>query len=143
MVIDTSAILAVLLNEAEAELFAEAIASDPHRLVSAVSHLEAGIVIRTRKGPTGVRELDQLVETAGITIADFDPDQGRLALAAYEQFGKGRHPAALNLGDCCSYALARRHTGEPLLFKGEDFLRTDIPRWKPKPVATGGGPLPP
>jgi len=138
MVIDTSAILAVLLNEAEAEFFAQAIASDPRRLVSAVSILEAGIVVRTRKGPSGGQALDQLIESAGLTIADFDAEQARLARVAYEQFGKRQHPAALNLGDCCSYALAR-HTGEPLLFKGEDFPKTDIPQWKPKPPDTGEG----
>ena len=124
MVIDSSALLAILLGEAEAESFSRAIAGDPKRLVSALSALEAAIVIRARKGPAGVRELDLLCHVAGVAIVSLDADQVLLARAAYEKFGKGHHPAALNLGDCCSYALARS-SGEPLLFKGHDFSRTD------------------
>ena len=103
MVIDSSALLAILLREPEAEQFARAIAGDPKRLVGAVSALETAIVIHSRKGPAGVRELDLLVHTAGLTIVSLDSDQVLLARAAYEKYGKGRHPAALNLGDCCSY----------------------------------------
>ncbi|HEX7183542.1 MAG TPA: type II toxin-antitoxin system VapC family toxin [Thermoanaerobaculia bacterium] len=126
MVIDSSALLAILLREPEAERFAQAIAVDPKRLVSAVSALETAIVIHTRKGPAGVRELDLLIHAAALTVVHFDSDQVLLARAAYETYGKGRHSAALNLGDCCSYALART-SGQPLLFKGNDFSQTDVP----------------
>lgn len=125
MVIDSSALLAILLREPEAERFAQAIAVDPKRLVSAVSALETAIVIHTRKGPAGVRELDLLIHAAALTVVHFDSDQVQLARAAYEKYGKGHHPAALNLGDCCSYALAFT-SGQPLLFKGDDFSQTDV-----------------
>lgn len=125
MVIDTSALLVILLEEAEAEDFTRAIAADPRRLVSALSVLEAAVVIHSRKGPAGGRELDLLLHTAGATIVSFDAEQATLARAAYETFGKGHHHAALNLGDCCSYALSRS-SGEPLLFKGNDFSKTDV-----------------
>lgn len=125
MVIDTSALLAILLEEPEAEDFTRAIANDPKRLVSALSVLEAAVVLHSRKGPAGGRELDLLLHTAGATIVSFDAEQAALARAAYETFGKGHHPAALNLGDCCSYALSRS-SGEPLLFKGSDFSKTDM-----------------
>jgi ribonuclease VapC len=128
MVIDTSALLAILLAEAEAEPFTRAIAGEPRRLVSAVSALEAAIVIQTRKGPAGVRELDLLVHSAAMSIVSFDDEQVQIARTAYEKYGRGRHPAALNLGDCSSYALART-SGEPLLCKGDDFPRTDIRLW--------------
>lgn len=131
MVIDTSALLAILLAEPEAELFAGAIAVDPRRLVSAVSSLEAAIVIRSRKGPAGVRELDLLTHSAGLSVVSFDEEQVQLARTAYESYGKGRHPAALNLGDCASYALART-SGEPLLCKGDDFPQTDVKLWSPE-----------
>jgi len=125
MVIDSSAVLAILLREPEAETFARAIAGDPRRLMSAVSALETAIVVHARKGPAGVRELDLLVHAAGVKIVSFDPEQVLLARAAYEKYGKGHHPAALNLGDCCSYALAVS-SGQALLFKGEDFSQTDM-----------------
>ncbi len=125
MVIDTSALLAILLGEPEAEAFARAIAGDAKRLVGALSALEAAIVLRTRKGSAGVRELDLLLHAARVTVVSLDTDQVLLARAAHEKFGRGRHPAALNLGDCCTYALARA-SGEPLLFKGNDFSQTDL-----------------
>lgn len=125
MVIDASALLAILLGEPEAEAFARALAGDPKRLIGALSVLEASIVMLARKGPAGVRELDLLLHAAGATIVSLDEDQALLARAAYERYGKGRHPAALNLGDCCSYALAQ-WSGEPLLWKGDDFSRTDV-----------------
>jgi len=125
MVIDSSAVLAILLREPEAETFARAIASDPRRLMSAVSALETAVVVHARKGPAGVRELDLLVHAAGVKIVSFDPEQVLLARAAYEKYGKGHHPAALNLGDCCSYALAVS-SGQALLFKGKDFSQTDL-----------------
>jgi len=125
MVIDTSALLAILLAEPEASVFVHSIAASPKRLVSALSALEAAIVIHSRKGPAGVRELDLLFHAASLTIVNFDSEQVQLARAAYEKFGKGHHPAALNLGDCCSYALAVS-AGESLLFKGNDFSQTDV-----------------
>jgi ribonuclease VapC len=125
MVIDTSALIAILLGEPEAEDLAQAIALDSKRLVSAFSALEAAAVIHGRKGPAGLRELDLLLHATGATIVSLDAEQAVLARTAYEKFGKGHHPAALNLGDCCSYALARS-CGEPLLFKGTDFTKTDI-----------------
>ena len=125
MVIDSSALLAILLAESESEACMRAIADDPRRLVSALSALEAAIVIHARKGPAGVRELDLLLHAARLTIVSFDADQVLLARAAYETYGRGQHPAALNLGDCCSYALARS-SGEPLLFKGQDFSQANV-----------------
>lgn len=127
MVIDTSGLLAILLGENEAAAFARAIAAEPRRLLSAVSALEAAIVIETKKGPPGGRELDLLIHRAGIEVVPMTADQVDLAREAYRRFGKGRHPAGLNLGDCCAYALARQ-SGAPLLFKGSDFARTDIAR---------------
>jgi len=126
MVIDSSALLAILLREPEAQPLAQAIAGDPRRLMSAVSALETAIVIHTRKGPAGVRELDLLLHSAGVKIVSFDSEQVLLARAAYEKYGKGHHPAALNLGDCCSYALAVS-SGQTLLFKGNDFSQTNVP----------------
>ena len=137
MVIDTSALLAILLGEPEAEDFSRSIARDPKRLVSALSALEAAIVIHARKGPGGVRELDLLLHSAGATIVSFDADQALLARSAYEKYGKGYHPAALNLGDCCSYALSFS-SGEPLLFKGNDFSQTDVMAVERNPGPTPG-----
>ena len=125
MVIDTSALVAILLGEPEAEVFAKAIAGDPKRLVSVFSVLETGIVIEAKKGDAGGRELDLLIHRASIEIIAMDSGQVDLARFAWRSFGKGRHPAGLNIGDCCSYALSK-HSGEPLLFKGNDFSKTDI-----------------
>jgi ribonuclease VapC len=124
MVLDTSAILALLFGEPEREAFAAAIAEAGARLVSAVSAFEAAIVVSARKGPAGVRELDLLFHAGRLEVVPFTAEQLLLAREAYERFGKGRHAAGLNLGDCCSYALSR-HSGEPLLYKGEDLARTD------------------
>jgi ribonuclease VapC len=124
MVVDSSALLAILFGEPQAAFFAGRIARDPKRLLSAVSALETAIVLQARKGSSGVRELDLLLHATRMTVVSLDADQVLIARAAFERFGKGRHPAGLNLGDCCSYALARS-SGEPLLFKGNDFLRTD------------------
>lgn len=125
MVLDTSALLAVLLNEPGASEFRFAIEADPVRFVSATSVVEAGIVIEARVGEAGGREFDLLLHKASIQIVAVDGEQAELARHAYRTFGKGRHTAGLNYGDCFSYALARS-TGEPLLFKGEDFSHTDI-----------------
>jgi ribonuclease VapC len=126
MVIDSSAVLSVLLGEPEASAFIMAITQDPKRLIGSVSVLECAVVIETRKGPAGARELDLLLHASSMEIVSLTKEQVQLARDAYSRFGKGRHPAALNLGDCCSYALAH-FSGEALLFKGEDFSQTDIP----------------
>jgi ribonuclease VapC len=125
MIIDTSAILAILLGESDAERYAVAIAKDPRRLISAFSALETAIVIEAKKGESGGREFDLLVHRAQIETVPMDSAQAELARAAWRAYGKGRHPAGLNIGDCCSYALSK-YSGEPILFKGEDFSKTDL-----------------
>ena len=125
MVIDTSALMVVLLGEPEAEAFARLLADDPKIMISAFNALESAIVIEAKKGEAGGRELDLLLHRARIDIIPFTADQVELALTAWRQFGKGHHPAGLNIGDCCAYALAK-FSGEPLLFKGNDFNQTDI-----------------
>jgi ribonuclease VapC len=125
MVIDTSALIAILLGEPEAEAFADAIAEDNRRLMSAFSLLEASIVIEAKKGERGSRELDLLVHRTKIQIVSLDGEQAELAKSAWKAYGKGRHSAGLNIGDCCSYALSKP-SNEPLLFKGDDFSHTDI-----------------
>jgi ribonuclease VapC len=126
MVIDTSALIAILLNEAEAEAFAKAIAADPKRLISAFNLLETAIVIEAKKGEAGGIELDLLLHRARIEAVSMSAEQTELARTAWRVYGRGNHPAGLNIGDCCAYALAK-YSGEPLLFKGEDFALTDIP----------------
>jgi ribonuclease VapC len=125
MVIDTSVLIAILLGEEEAQSFARSIAADPKRIISAFTALEAGIVIEAMKGEAGGRELDLLIHRVGIEIVPLNGEQFEVARAAWRAYGKGRHPAGLNIGDCCSYALAKV-SGEPLLFKGNDFSQTDI-----------------
>lgn len=125
MVIDSSAVLAILRGEPEAQELGQALAADPLRLIAAPTLLECAIVLTSRHGDAGVRELDLLVHRAGLDTVPFDSDHYAAALDAYRRFGKGRHPAALNCVDCMSYALAAS-TGEPLLFIGDDFGRTDV-----------------
>ena len=125
MVVDTSAILAILFGETERETFASAISEAGVRLVSTPNVLEASIVVFTRKGPAGHREFDLQLHNAGIDLVDFTREHLALAREGYQRFGKGRHPASLNFGDCCAYALSI-HSGEPLLFKGDDFGHTDV-----------------
>lgn len=125
MVIDTSAIVGVLLGEPEAEAFIEAITADSRRLMSSFSVFEAAVVVESRKGAAGGRELDLLLHEAEVTVVPFSGEHIELARDAYRRFGKGRDPAGLNLGDCAAYALAL-HSGEPLLYKGDDFARTDV-----------------
>ena len=127
MVVDTSAVLALLLDEPEAEIFRVAIEDDETRLVSAATLLETALVIEARKGEAGGRELDLLVHKAAIAVVPLDEEQVSEARRAWRRFGRGRHAAALNFGDLFAYALART-SGEPLLFKGEDFARTDVAR---------------
>jgi ribonuclease VapC len=130
MVIDTSAMLAILLGESDAGRFAAAIAKDPRRLISAFSALETATVTEAKKGESGGREFDLLLHRAHIEIVPMDSAQAELARASWRTYGKGRHPAGLNIGDCCSYALSK-YSGEPILFKGDDFSKTDLQvvRW--------------
>ena len=125
MVIDTSAILAILLDEPRAAECAGAIARAPVRLLSAANLVESSIVIESRKGESGGRELDLLLYRAAIEVVPVDAALAETARGAWRRFGKGRHPAALNFGDCFAYALAKNRSA-PLLYVGEDFARTDI-----------------
>ena len=125
MVIDTSALVAILGNEPERKEFVFAIEQAEHRAVSAVSFVETSIVIGSRYGTEGLRDLDLLISKARIEIVSVEEDQAQIARRALMQYGKGRHPARLNLGDCLAYALAKA-LDEPLLCKGGGFLRTDI-----------------
>lgn len=125
MVIDTSAILAILQNEPERRTFNEVIEAAEPRTMSAASFVETSIVIQNRYGDEGVRNLDLFVAKAGIEIHPVDEDQAYIARRSFREYGKGRHRANLNFGDCFAYALAFAHD-EPLLFKGADFASTDI-----------------
>jgi ribonuclease VapC len=125
MIIDTSAVLAILLEEPEEEDFLEMVANADVRMMSAASVLETGIVLEGRNGEAAGREFDLFVNQAKIEVIPVDLDQVETARIAWRKYGKGRHPAALNFGDCFAYALAKV-LGEPLLAKGRDFPQTDI-----------------
>lgn len=125
MIVDSSALLAILFGESGAERYLAAIVDDGAPRISAVSFVETAIVAENRYGPGGGDDLDQLIDRSGIEILPVSVDEGRLARAAYRNYGKRRHPAGLNFGDCFSYALARARN-EPLLFQGDDFSQTDI-----------------
>ena len=125
MVIDTSALIAILQDEPERAEFNRAIEAAERRALSVVSFVEASMVIETRYGADGVRDLDLLIAKAGIELVAVDRNQAHAARNAFRIYGKGRHPAGLNFGDCFPYALARTE-GEPLLFKGLDFSQTNV-----------------
>lgn len=125
MVIDTSAILAILNNEPETHHFNELIVSSLVRLISAATYLETAIVVEARFGPQGVHNMKLFFSVAGLRIVPFDADQTKIAAKAYSKYGKGRHIAGLNFGDCFAYALSQ-FKREPLLFKGDDFVHTDV-----------------
>ena len=125
MVVETSAVLAILLAEPEAAEFAQLIEDDPAPLISAASVLEAGIVLISRHGLDARGDLQDLLEQGGLQVEPVTAEQAELALDAYQRYGKGRHRAGLNFGDCFAYALCKA-TGQPLLFKGQDFSQTDI-----------------
>lgn len=125
MVIDTSALLAILFDEPERPTFTRTIAGAGRCLLSVATHLEASIVIEARLGPAGTQELGFLLDRAAVEFVPVDADQVHQALHGWRLYGKGRHPAGLNYGDCFAYGLARLR-GEVLLFKGEDFGQTDI-----------------
>jgi ribonuclease VapC len=125
MVIDTSALIAILFGEPESLPFTRSIADESRKLMGVFNALETGIVVEARKGEAGGREFDLLMHRAQIEIVAMNADQAELARAAWRKYGKGNHPAGLNIGGCCAYALAK-YSGEPLLFKGNDFSQTDI-----------------
>jgi ribonuclease VapC len=125
MVLDSSAVVAILLAEPDATLFASAIEAAEVRLISSASWVELGLVLLARKGDPGVIDLERFAQDAQVELVSVDEAQARLAVGAFRDFGRGRHPAALNFGDCFAYALSKA-TGKPLLFKGGDFRQTDI-----------------
>ncbi len=128
MVIDTSALLAILHDEPERRAFNEAIEAADTRAMSMANFVEASIVIESRYGAEGIRDLDLFIERAAIELVDVTLAQGHAARRAFARYGKGRHPAGLNFGDCFAYALAIDR-GEPLLFTGGDFDQTDVIPW--------------
>ncbi len=125
MVVDSSVLIAVLLMEPDAEQLLNQIIEADVLYLSAVSLVETAMVIEYKKGNAGAEKLDELLEELAPTIVEFDHAQAILARTAWREYGKGRHPAKLNFGDCCSYALAK-HLNKPILFKGNDFSQTDI-----------------
>jgi ribonuclease VapC len=128
MIVDTSALIAILRDEPEARDFAIAIAEADHRRISAANYLEAAIVIDGSRDPIASRRFDDLVREAEIGIEPVTAEQAKVAREAYRDFGRGSgHAARLNFGDCFAYALAKT-SGEPLLFKGDDFLRAGVRR---------------
>ena len=125
MVIDTSAALAIFLGEPERKQFLDAILEAARRQISAATVLETGIVLESKRGESAGREFDLFVVRANLEVVAVDAEQIEIARSAWRSFGKGRRPAALNFGDCFTYALARL-SGEPVLAKGRDFALTDI-----------------
>jgi ribonuclease VapC len=125
MVIDTSVIVAILFDEPERDHFTRLIDQTDTRLVSAVGRLESVCVVEGCKHRAGRERLDRSFHLTGAEVVGVTPEQAEIAVEAFRRFGRSRHPARLNIGDCFAYALAKA-TGEPLLFKGGDFARTDI-----------------
>ena len=132
MVIDTSALLAILQDEPERRGFNEAIEAADSRIMSTATFVEVSIVIESRYGAEGIRDLDLFIDRAGIELVALDVEQAKVARQAFSRFGKGRHAAGLNYGDCFAYALASV-LGQPLLYKGDDFARTDVAPFLPPP----------
>jgi ribonuclease VapC len=125
MVIDTSAVLAIFLAETERQRFLQIIVQAETRRISAANVLETGIVLEARSGEAAGREFDLFVVRAGLEVVPVDSEQIEIARTAWRKYGKGRHRASLNFGDCFAYALAK-FSGEPLLAKGGDFALTDV-----------------
>jgi len=125
MIVDSSAMVAIMLEEPEGHLFDVAIVRNPFSRMSSAGLLEASMILQARRGADSLRDLDLLIVRLRMEIASFTESQARLARTAFERYGKGRHSAKLNFGDCMAYALAKE-TGEELLFKGTDFGQTDI-----------------
>jgi ribonuclease VapC len=135
MVVDTSAVVAVLFREPDAERFGQAFAAAHLRLLSAVTRVELSCVIEGRKRGAGRADLELLLREGDFEVVSVTPQQAGIATDAFRRFGKGRHRAGLNIGDCFSYALAVA-MAHPLLFKGDDFTHTDIPSALPaEPIA--------
>jgi ribonuclease VapC len=128
VIVDTSALIAILRDEPDAIEYARAMEAAVRRRVSAVNFFEAAIVIDGSRDPIASRRFDELVAAADLVVEPVTPEQARIAREAYRDFGRGSgHPAKLNFGDCFAYALAK-FTGEPLLYKGDDFSKTDLAR---------------
>jgi ribonuclease VapC len=127
MILDTSALVAVLYGEPEARDFVERIRAADVCRISVANHVELSMVVESQLGPNGARQADAFLRRAGVIVEPVTIEQGDLARQAFLDLGKGRHKAGLNFGDCFAYALARA-TGEALLFKGDDFALTDIRR---------------
>ena len=125
MIVDSSALLAILFNESDAETYARAITNADTCRISAANFVEVAIVVEAQTRASGSRQFDAFFRRAGIVVEPVTEEQAYIARQAYTDFGKGRHRAGLNFGDCFSYALAKT-TGETLLFKGDDFKKTDI-----------------
>jgi ribonuclease VapC len=127
MVIDSSALVAILLGEPGCDAFAIKLSGAQQPVICAANWLEAMMVISARLGPAGVQALGELLDAAEVLVVPADADLVQTAFAAWQRFGKGQHPAGLNFGDCFAYALAMCR-GEALLFKGLDFSQTDVPQ---------------
>jgi ribonuclease VapC len=125
MIVDTSALAAILFAEPEAAHYTKVIHDADRCLISTGNFLELSIVVEGQLGTDALRQCDMFLRRASIVVEPFTVEQAHLARQAFHDFGKGRHPAGLNFGDCFAYALAK-FTGEPLLFKGEDFRKTDV-----------------
>ena len=125
MIIDTSALLAIVFDEPDGPELLRLVVEAPTRLMSSANALEAWIVADRHENPAKAPALDELIEILGIDLEPVTVQQARIARQAYQTYGKGRHPAGLNYGDSFAYALAKA-TGQPLLFKGDDFSQTDI-----------------
>ena len=125
MIVDSSALLAILFDESDAATYARAIADADACRISAANYVEAAVVVEAQTRATGSLQFDALIRRAGIVIEPVTEQQAHIARQAYTDFGKGRHRAGLNFGDCFAYALAKS-TGEALLYKGDDFKKTDI-----------------
>jgi len=125
MIVDTSAIIAILFNEDDAETYAEAMTQADSCRISAATFVETAIVVEAQTKNNGSRQLDAFIRRAGIIIEPVTEEQAHIARQAFIDFGRGQHPAGLNYGDCFSYALSKA-AREPLLFKGKDFAKTDL-----------------
>jgi ribonuclease VapC len=125
MVIDTSALVAIFLGEPERKVFLEHIFQSETRLISAANSLETGIVLETKRGEAAGREFDLFIVRAALEVVPLDAEQTEIARSGWRKYGKGRHAAGLNFGDCFAYALAK-FSGQKLLAKGEDFRFTDV-----------------
>jgi ribonuclease VapC len=125
MIIDTSAIIAILFDEDDAKIYAKAITEADSCRMSAATFVETAVVVEAQTRNNGGRQLDAFIRRAGIAIEPVTEEQAHIARQAFIDFGKGRHPAGLNYGDCFSYALSRA-AREPLLYKGKDFAKTDL-----------------